>query len=730
MQTNSSFSRKTLSVQGKQITFETGQVAKQANGAVLVRMGETIVFASACAKDRPEEEATFFPLRVDYQEKQSSVGRTLGGFIKREGKPSEREVLISRLIDRPLRPLFQEGYMNETQILAYVWSYDRENPPEALAICAASAALTLSDIPLVKPIAAVRVGRIGKEWIVNPTVEEMKQSSLDLVLAGTQEAILMIEGYCDFLSEEELISAVEVGQRAVREICCFLSEWAKERGKEKRTECCKVLPFSLLERVQGLCEEKLQNAFCTEGKLEREKALREVQEELLEGVQETEPTAYEFSLAYEEVKKRLLRRFLCQKKVRVDGRGFEEIRPISIEMSWLSRTHGSALFTRGQTQTVTACTLGSEGMAQRFETLDGEGASRFYLQYSFPPFCVGEVGRMGPPGRREVGHGKLAERALLPVIPSIEKFPYFIRLESTITESNGSSSMASVCGGTLALMQAGVPIEEPISGIAMGLILEEGESLVLSDISGLEDAMGDMDFKVAGGKRGVTAFQMDIKVEGITLDILRKALLQAREGRLAILDRMLEHSLNEKELSEHAPRIEIIPVPRKKIGKIIGPGGNTIRDLIERTGAEISVDDNEGVRIFSSNADNLKKAKEEIQKLVREPEVGKVYEGKVVSIVHFGLFIEILPGYEGLCHISEISNHRIEDIESVATVGEKMQVKVLEINNRGQIRLTRREIDPLTSPSRSSSPFQKPSGKSSSSLAFPPPPFKKMHSSE
>lgn len=692
------FQEETLefSIGSKTLTFKTGKIARQANGSIFLQCGETIVFASACAASAPAEGIDFFPLRVDYQEKFSSAGKTLGGFLKREGRPSEREVLTSRLIDRPLRPLFEEGYYNEVQILSYVFSYDGHNTPDVLAICAASAALTISDIPLLKPIGAVRVGRIEGKFILNPSVEEMKKSSLDLVIAGTEDAILMIEGFCDFLTEEEVCEALEKGHEAIQIICRHLLAWQKKIGKEKKRGTLQLVPDHVQQAVDAHAAPLLRAALTISQKGERELAIAEIKESLLkllfpEG-QEPLYTKGHVALAFKKLQSTLMRKRVLEDKIRIDGRSLDAVRPIDIELGLLPRAHGSALFTRGETQSLAVCTLGGDSSGQRFEDLHGEGLQRFYLQYSFPPFSVGEVGRVGSPGRREVGHGKLAERSLGAMLPKKEEFPYVIRLESNITESNGSSSMASVCGGCLAAMQAGVPIKRPVAGIAMGLILEGDIFVILTDILGAEDALGDMDFKVAGDEHGITAFQMDIKVEGITLAILRAALAQAKKGRVWILGKMLQAiPKSAATMSPHAPRIETIQIHPSKIGTVIGPGGKQIRAIVEETGVQIDIDDSGVVSIVSSNGHAMNRAKEIVTNLTSELEIGKTYVGRVSGVVQFGLFVEIF-GKEGLCHISEISTKRLPSIEDAPfKEGDTIEVKVLDID-RGKIRLSHRAV--------------------------------------
>lgn len=679
----------------QEIIFETGQIARQANGAVVVKCGETMLLCTACAASEAAEGADFFPLRVDYQENFSAVGKTLSGFIKRQGRPTEKEVLGSRLIDRPLRPMFEDGYFNEVQVLSYVWSYDGGTSLEPLAICGASAALAISDIPLLKSIAAVRVGMIGGKFVLNPSAEQQKESKLDLILAGTDDAILMIEGYCDFLTEEQILDGLAMGHEAIKKICATIDAWQKEIGKPKHRGHIRKLPQDVLAAVEKIASPLLDSALRIPKKQQREVALGVVKEavekELLpEGKDPLYPPA-DVAAALKEISSKGMRRMIVEENLRSDGRTSTAIRPIEVIPSMLPRTHGSALFTRGETQSVAVCTLGGESMAQRFEDLHGENSHRFYLQYFFPPFSVGEVGRIGSPGRREVGHGKLAERALRATLPSKAEFPYVIRVESNITESNGSSSMATVCGGCLAMMDAGVPIKRPVAGIAMGLVLEGDRYTILSDILGIEDALGDMDFKVTGDHEGVTAFQMDIKVEGITLDIMRAALAQAKAGRIHILDKMLEVSPSyRQEMSRHAPRIENIQIKPSKIATVIGPGGKQIRAIIEATGVQIDIDDSGLVSIASANLEGIEKAKAIINGLTADVEIGRVYAGKVTSIMPFGAFVEILPGKEGLCHISEFDKIRIENLNDFAKVGDQINVKVLDINERGQLKLSRK----------------------------------------
>ncbi len=690
-----------VTIAGKEISFETGKIARQANGAVVVCCGETMVLATACSTPDPLPDIDFLPLRVDYQEKFSSVGKTPSGFIKREGRPAERETLTSRLIDRPIRPMIKEGFYHDIQLLSYVLSYDAIHSPDVLAICAASAALCLSDIPLIKPIGAVRVGLIENTFVVNPTVDELKTSTLDLILAGTEDAVLMIEGSCQFLTEEQILQAIAIGHEAVQKICHCLHQWQQEHGKEKRLDTLHTIDPALTALVEEKAMPMLRKAATTHNKKEREKDMAAASKAIIaELTAEAHTPRFEkrdVKAALENVSSAFMRKSIFDSGIRWDGRKNTEIRPIFIEQGLLPRTHGSSLFTRGETQSIAICVLGGEHMAQRFEDLHGEGEQRFYMQYFFPPFSVGEVGRVGAPGRREIGHGKLAERALTAALPSKESFPYIIRLESNITESNGSSSMASVCGGCLALMEAGVPIQRPVSGIAMGLLLDQDRCIILSDILGVEDALGDMDFKITGDHLGITAFQMDIKVEGITIDIMRRALGQAKEGRIHILNKMLEACPKSKTMSTYAPRIETIQIKPSKIGIVIGPGGKQIRAIVEETGVDININDNGTVSLASASAEGLERAKQIILGLTAEAEIGKTYSGRLMSIVPFGFFVEILPGKEGLCHISELDVNRIEDIndyvkEKNIKIGDELQVVVQDINDRGQLKLSRKAL--------------------------------------
>lgn len=684
-----------VTVGEQEIIFGTGKIARQANGAVEVRCGDTIVFSTACAATAPGATADFLPLKVDYQEPLSASGKTSSGFVKRQGRPSEREILVSRLIDRPLRPMFEDGYYCEVQVLSYVWSYDGINLPDPLAICGCSAALVLSDIPLIKPVAGVRVGLVDGKFILNPTAPQQRASKLDLSLAGTEDGILMIEGFCDFLTEEQVIEAIELGHTGIKKICAALNEWQKRVGKSKNRTTLQKLSDELLTAVDAIASKPLIDALRIVEKQKRETAQSEIDTHVIRTLcpenQEPRFTEIDIRKALKVISARHMRKMILDDKIRSDGRKSTDIRPISIEQSLLPRAHGSSLFTRGETQALAVCTLGGEGMAQRFEDLEGESAHRFYLHYFFPPFSVGEVGRVGAPGRRELGHGKLAERALMALLPGKDKFPYTIRIESTITESNGSSSMATVCGGCLALMDAGVPIQRPAAGIAMGLILEDNRFIILSDILGIEDALGDMDFKITGDKTGITAFQMDIKIEGITPEIMKAALAQAKDGRIHILNEMLKVCPRYKnEMSIYAPRIETLKIRPNMIAKVIGPGGKQIRAITEETGVKIDIDDEGLVSISSSSLTSIEKAKAMIEGLTAEIEIDRIYTGKVVSVVQFGIFVEVLPGKEGLCHISEFDHFRIDKMEDHVKVGDMVQVKVIEITERGQLKLSRK----------------------------------------
>ncbi|GJP53314.1 hypothetical protein CLOM_g12467 [Closterium sp. NIES-68] len=740
-------------------------MGRQANGAVTVTDGETVLYCTVCASEEESEPSDFVPLSVNYQERFSAGGRTSGGYFKREGRPKDHEILVSRLIDRPLRPMVAKGFNHEVQVLSWLLSYDGEHSPDALAITAAGAALAVSDIPLAGIVAGVRVGMVNGALVVNPTNEQLKGSQLDLVVAGTTDSVLMIEGYCNLLSEEQLLEAVQAGQQAISAICHGLHKWTREVegvGKPKRTAAIHSPPPDLLARLEALVGADLEGALRIEAKKQRGAAMKAVEERVLGALTEEGQAALrkaateedeEAELAEEEgivvppgdvdegevhvkvtgtgvgtgtgkgkqahvvevaydvvdVKKqlkeltsRIMRRIVVTEGRRSDGRGPSDIRPIESACGILPRVHGSALFTRGETQALAVATLGGEDSAQRLDHLTATTEfKRFYLQYTFPPSSVGETGRAGFTSRREVGHGALAERSLEPVLPDATAFPYTVRVESTITESNGSSSMASVCGGCLAMLDAGVPLHSPVAGVAMGLILRteeaggDGTPVILTDILGSEDALGDMDFKVAGSAQGVTAFQMDIKVQGITIDVMRTALARAKEGRLHILGEMAKSQPPpSNSLSQYAPRCESLQVDPEKVNLVIGSGGKTIKSIIEESGVDsINIEDGGQLRIYARSEQALELAKARIEGLTMVPEVGAIYRNCVVkTVVPYGAFVELKPGKEALVHISELSTVRLNKSEDFVAVGDTLDVKILEINARGQLRLSHKAV--------------------------------------
>jgi polyribonucleotide nucleotidyltransferase len=685
-----------LTIGSQTLSFETGKLAKQADGSVIVRFGDTVVLVTACRAATPREGIDFLPLTVDFREYAYASGRIPGGFFKREGKMADKEVLTSRMIDRPIRPLFPAGWRHETQIIALVLSADKQNDPDVLAITGASAALALSEIPFHSTIAGVRVGLVDGAFVINPTYEQRKKSLVDIVLAGTKDGLVMVEAGAKEVPEEQVAQALEAGHAAIRQIVAVIDDLATAAGKPKREVAAKPVNADLQREVEGRALEPLAAAMRIKDKLENYSSVDRVQEELLASYAEAEPEKKaEAKAIFKELKEKVLRLEVLEKRVRLDGRRFDEIRPIWTEAGVLPRTHGSVVFTRGETQALVTCTLGTADDQQKIEHVDGEYYKRFMLHYNFPPFSVGEVQFLRGPGRREVGHGALAERALTPVVPPEEKFPYTIRLVSDILESNGSSSMASVCGGSMAMMDAGVPLTAPVAGIAMGLIIDEtsGKYAILSDIAGAEDHYGDMDFKVAGTDKGITALQMDIKVTGITAAIMREALEQARAGRVFILGKMAE-TLPEprKNVSSIAPRIVTIKIPVDKIRDVIGPGGKMIRSIIERTGVKIDVEDNGQVNVASADEAAAAKAIGIIQELTATPELNKTYMGKVQRITDFGAFVEIMPGTDGLLHVSEIANHRVKDVRDELKEGEQVLVKVINIDPTGKIRLSRKAL--------------------------------------
>jgi polyribonucleotide nucleotidyltransferase len=681
-------------INGKRLILETGVMAKQASGAVVARYGDTVVLATAVASKVERENVDFLPLTVDYQEKAYSAGRIPGGFFKREGRQTEKEVLTSRLIDRPMRPLFPDGYFFDTQIIASVLSIGDESSMDLMGMIASSAAVAISDIPFSGPVGAVRVGYLDGKFVINPGLKEIESSSLNLVVAGTDGAIMMVEGGAKELSEDQMLEALDIAHREIKKIVALQQELVAKVGKPKRTVRTVELDKDLEKEVAALALDRLRTSIVIPNKMERQKTLDALLGELKEKLKrEGDPTRnLQISKIFLNLEKDEVRRIILEKNVRADGRTPKDIRPISCVVGLLPRTHGSALFTRGETQALAVATLGTSEDEQRIDSLEGEYFKTFMLHYNFPPFSVGETKPLRGPGRREVGHGALAERALRPVVPTKQEFPYTIRLVSDILESNGSSSMATVCGGTLALMDAGVPIKAPVAGIAMGLIKENDKIIVLSDILGLEDHLGDMDFKVTGTSTGITALQMDMKIEGITIDVMRNALQQAREGRLHILGKMLDTlAAPRKTLNPFAPRIITMRINTEKIKDVIGTGGKVIRSIVEQTGAKIDIEDDGTINIASADEAAANKAMEIIKGIVQEAEVGKLYMGKVRKIMDFGAFVEIFPGTDGLLHISQISEHRIEKVTDELKEGDEVLVKVLEIDRQGKIRLSRKE---------------------------------------
>jgi len=677
---------------GKSLIIETGKVAKQAHGATIVRLSDTMILATVVEAKEVDEEQDFFPLFVDYREKTYAAGKIPGGFFKREGRPSEKEIVSARLIDRSLRPLFPEGYFKEVQIMVMVLSSDQENDADILGLVGASAALGISPIPSYEPIGAVRVGRINGRFIVNPLFSELEESEMNLVVAGTKDHINMVQGGCQEVSEEDLLAALEFGYEKIKLIVEIQEQLLAGCGKPKQ----KVEPPpknpELVEAVTNLAKEKIKEANHTSDKTERENKLDELLDsvslELLERFPESER---QIAAILQELEKQDMRKMILTEGRRVDGRDIYQIRPISCEIGVLPRTHGSAIFTRGQTQSLAVTTLGTKMDEQRIDDLEGESTKSYMLHYNFPPFSVGEIRPIRGPGRREIGHGVLAERAIQPVVPKEDLFPYTIRIVSDILESNGSSSMATVCGGTLSLMDAGVPIKAPVAGVALGLIKEKEKVAILSDILGVEDHVGDMDFKVTGTRKGITAFQMDVKIAGVDLSLLNQALKRAKEGRLHILDIMEQTIAKPRpELSAYAPRIIILKVKPDKIGEIIGPGGKIIRGIIEKTGAKIDIEDDGSIFIASVDQKAGELAQELILKLTEEPEIGKEYMGKVRRVTAFGAFVEILPGQDGLVHISELDTGRVNRVEDVLNVGDEVKVKIIGIDVDGRIKLSRK----------------------------------------
>ena len=680
---------------GKRLSFETGKLAKQAHGSAVVRIGDSVVLATATANADPREGIDFFPLTVDYREYTYAGGRFPGGFIKREGRPSEREILTSRQIDRPVRPLFAEGFKCETQVIAFVLSADSENDPDVVGINAASCALTISDIPFLGPVGAVRVGLVNGGFVVNPTYTEMRESLLNIMVVGTADGIVMIESGAKEVKEETVVDAIEFGHTEIKKICAAINELRAKAGKPKR----EVTPPEFDEKYYNDLKKKigadLGDRLDTKKhpKAESYLLVSELKKQLKAEIPEDDEEAHaKLKHYFETLRERIFREQVIEKKHRPDGRAFDEIREIWVEVGVLPRTHGSAIFTRGETQALVSTTLGTTDDMQRLETFEGEAKKRFLLHYNFPPFSVGEVAFLRGAGRREIGHGALAERAISAVLPSEDKWPYAMRVVSDILESNGSSSMASVCGAALSLMDAGVPLKAPVAGVAMGLVKEGDDYAILTDIAGAEDHYGDMDFKVAGTREGITALQMDIKVGGITAQIMREALAQAQRGRLFILDKMAEALEAPREkVSEFAPRIYTLQIPVDKIRDVIGPGGKMIRSIIEQTGVKIDVEDSGKVNVASNDEASANKALQIIRDLTASAEVGKTYLGKVTRLADFGAFVEIIPGTEGLLHISEVAEHRIKDVRDELKEGDQVLVKVLAVEGN-RIRLSRKAI--------------------------------------
>ncbi|MFL9840163.1 polyribonucleotide nucleotidyltransferase [Sphingomonas sp. ST-64] len=694
------FDKKTVSIEwgGQTLTLETGQVARQADGAVMATLGETVVLCAVTAAKSVKEGQDFFPLTVHYQEKFSAAGRIPGGFFKRERGATEKETLTSRLIDRPIRPLFPEGFYNEINVICQVLSYDGENEPDILAMVAASAALTISGVPFMGPIGAARVGYVDGEYVLNPTTEQVAEGDLDLVVAATGNAVMMVESEAKELSEDVMLGAVQFAHKACKQAVNAIIDLAEKAAKDPWEMAEQADLSAAKDKLKKLIGKDIAAAYKVTDKSKRSGLLNDARAKAKEAFADATPQ--DQMAAMKLVKKleaEIVRGAILKDGTRIDGRSTTQIRPIEAMVHFLPRAHGSALFTRGETQAICTTTLGTKDAEQMIDGLDGLSYSNFMLHYNFPPYSVGEVGRFGAPGRREVGHGKLAWRALHPVLPSKDEFPYTIRVLSDITESNGSSSMATVCGGSLSMMDAGVPLKRPVSGIAMGLILEGKDFAILSDILGDEDHLGDMDFKVAGTSEGITTMQMDIKVAGITDEIMRVALEQAKEGRAHILGEM-NKALGETrtELSAHAPRIETMQIDKSKIRDVIGTGGKVIREIVATTGAKVDIDDEGIIKVSSSDVSQIEAAMNWIKGIVEEAEVGKIYNGKVVNLVDFGAFVNFMGGKDGLVHVSEIKNERVEKVSDVLSEGQEVKVKVLEIDQRGKVRLSMRVVDQET----------------------------------
>jgi len=695
------FDKHTVEIEwaGRPLKLETGRVARQADGAVLATYGETCVLATVVSAKQERAGIDFFPLTVNYQEKTFAAGKIPGGYFKREGRPTEKETLTSRLIDRPIRPLFAKGFKNDTQVITTVLSHDMENDPDIVALVAASAALTLSGVPFLGPIGAARVGYIEGKYVLNPMVDEMSETQLDLIVAGTADAVLMVESEAKELPEDIMLGAVMYGHEHFQPVLGAIVKLAERAAKEPWALKA-VDNAEMVDKVRGLAESGLRDAYSIASKQERRDGISQVKEKVIAELVPPEgddALAGKVSGAFKEAEKDIVRGSILDTKKRIDGRDLVTVRPISCEVGILPRTHGSALFTRGETQALAVTTLGTGEDEQYVDSLAGTYKETFMLHYNFPPYSVGEAGRMGSPGRREIGHGKLAWRAIHPVLPDRDQFPYTIRVVSEVTESNGSSSMATVCGSSLAMMDAGVPLKRPVAGIAMGLIKEGDKYAVLSDILGDEDHLGDMDFKVAGTSEGVTSLQMDIKITGITEEIMKIALDQAKDGRLHILGEM-DKALNEArpELGEYAPRIETIHIPTDKIREVIGTGGSVIREIVAESGAKIDISDDGTVKIASSNAESIRAAIARIKGIAAEPEAGEIYEGKVVKVMEFGAFVNFFGPKDGLVHISQLAEGRPEAVTDVVKEGDKVWVKLLGFDERGKVRLSMKVVDQAT----------------------------------
>ena len=682
-----------IEVKGKTLNLETGRFAKQADGSIVATFGDTVVLATAVAKKEVRENIDFFPLTIDYQEKAYAAGKIPGGFFKREGRPGEKETLTSRLIDRPIRPLFPDGFYSETQGIISVLSFGEENISDVLGIIAMSAALSISDIPFDGPVGAVRVGIVADTLVVNPDRKEIEECDYSMVVAGTENAVMMVEGGGHEVTEAVLLDALALAHDEIRKVIEVQKDLVSKIGKTKREFTPPETDDELINSVSNIALDKIKEAIVISDKLQRQDALDDIRNSVIEEMNTgEEDISKNISSAFKKIEKNLVRNMIIEKGIRSDGRKPDEVRKISADVGFLPRAHGSALFVRGETQALAVVTLGTSDDEQRIDALDGESKKSFMLHYNFPPFSVGEVKFLRSAGRREIGHGMLAERAIKSVLPTKEEFPYTIRIVSDILESNGSSSMATVCGGILALMDAGVPIKSPVAGIAMGLIKEGDKTVVLTDILGLEDHLGDMDFKVTGTKDGITAFQMDVKISGVTQEIMQTALNQAHQGRMHILDKMAGIlTAPRDDLSTHAPRIFTMKIKTDKIRDVIGPGGKVIRGIVEETGVKIDIDDSGTISIASVDEESAQKAISIVEGIIAEAELGKIYHGTVKRIMDFGAFVEILPGTEGLVHISQIADERIAKVTDVLKEGEAVDVKVIEIDKTGRIRLSRKD---------------------------------------